>query len=211
MSRITRSLGQVKLVQVQPCGLIIETPSGHFYDVSRRVDVEQLLITPSGIEATTPDGEHVLDIHHMDHPDKAYDNNDLISIGFTSHYEAMRSRYGDHMIDGTAGENIIIAYESEVWTEDLGEGVLIENADSGRRTFLRLVSFAPPCEEFSHFVARSQQKRLPAKELKDTLKYLNNGRRGFLLVMDGGQENAIVKPGDKVYVVERDNYPHDSL
>ena len=74
-------LGQVKLTQLQPSGLIINTPDGEFYDVSRRVVVEQLIITPQGIEATTPDGEHVLDIHHINHPDKAYDDDDLVCIG----------------------------------------------------------------------------------------------------------------------------------
>jgi hypothetical protein len=59
-----RDLGVIKLVQLQPSGLIIETPSGYFYDASRRVEVDSLLITSKGIEATTSDGEHVLDIHH---------------------------------------------------------------------------------------------------------------------------------------------------
>jgi hypothetical protein len=201
MVKKMRKLGRVKLVQVQPSGLIIETPSGYFYDVTRRVEVESLLITPLGIEATTPEGEHVLDIHHIEHPDKAYDKDDLISIGFTSHYNAMRTRFGDHMVDGSAGENIIIDYGDDVWTEDLGEGILIENAETGGRTFFRLMSFAPPCDEFSHFAANSQDERLPSKELKDMLQFLTNGRRGFLLVMENGQKTAIVKPGDRVFVV----------
>jgi len=71
MNKIIRELGQVKLVQLQPNGIIIETPSGYFYDASRRVEVESLLITPHGIEADNPAGEHVLDIHHLDHPKKA--------------------------------------------------------------------------------------------------------------------------------------------
>ena len=55
MDEIVRELGHIKLVQLQPSGLIIETPSGYFYDVSRRVEVERLHITPRGIEATTAD------------------------------------------------------------------------------------------------------------------------------------------------------------
>ena len=71
MAKEFRDLGKVKLVQVQPSGLIIETPSGYFYDASRRVEVDRLLISSKGIEATTPEGEHVLDIHHIDDGDKA--------------------------------------------------------------------------------------------------------------------------------------------
>lgn len=192
-------LGKVKLVQLQPSGLIIETPSGYFYDAARRVEVDRLLITKKGIEATTSEGEHVLDIHHLDHPDKAYDDDDLVSIGFTSHYEAMRARFGGHMVDGIAGENIIIEYEKEVWVENIGQKIVIENSETGHRTWLDLIRFAAPCEEFSHFAAQCQQERLPAAELKATLQFLNNGRRGFLLILRAGQEATLVQPGDKVF------------
>ena len=40
-----RELGRVKLTQLQPSGLIIETPSGYFYYPSRRVVVDRLKIT----------------------------------------------------------------------------------------------------------------------------------------------------------------------
>ena len=88
-----RDLGTVKLVQLQPNGLIIEKDGGYYYDVTRRVEVDELVINSKGIEATLPDGEHVLDIHHMDHPDKEYDDDDLVCIGFTSHYDKMRERF----------------------------------------------------------------------------------------------------------------------
>lgn len=196
-----RELGRVKLVQVQPNGIIVETPSGYFYDASRRVEVESLFIKSHGIEAITPEGKHVLDIHHINHPNKAYGNDDLVCIGFTSHYEAMRARFGEHMVDGIAGENIIIEYEQEVWPEDLGQQIAIENTDTGHRVLLDVVSFAAPCEEFSHFAANSQHKRLPAEKLKATLQFLGNGRRGFLLVLSDNQEPATVRPGDRVFVV----------
>ncbi len=201
MAENIRELGRVKLVQVQPSGLIIDTHSGSFYDASRRVEVEKLIITSLGIEATTSGGEHVLDIHHINHPDKAYDDDDLVCIGFTSHYEAMRERFGEHMKDGTAGENIIIEYDQEVWMEDLGQKIAIENAETGQKILLDVLSFAAPCEEFSHFVANSQYEKLPAAELKATLQFLNNGRRGFLLVLGAGQEVATVQAGDRVFAV----------
>ena len=202
MAETLRELGCVKLVQVQPSGLIIETPSGYFYDATRRLEVDRLLITSLGIEATTPQGEHVLDIHHISHPDKAYDNDDLVCVGFTAHYEAMRSHFGEHMVDGIAGENIIIEYEEEVWPDDLDQRLVIENQDTGHRAMLDLVSFASPCREFSHFATQSQHKDLPVDKLKETLQFLGNGRRGFLLVLGEGQETAQVRRGDKVFVVD---------
>ena len=197
-----RELGRVKLVQVQPNGIIIETPSGYFYDVSRRVEVESLLITSRGIEAKTPGGEHVLDIHHLDHPDKMYDEDDLVCIGFTSHYNSIRERYGEHIVDGSAGENIIIDCESEVWPKDLSHQIALKNQESGHIGVLDLVHFALPCEEFSRFVMGSQYEQPPAGELKETLRFLGNGRRGYLLVFNNTQESVEVRPGDKVFVVE---------
>lgn len=202
MGKYSRQLGTVKLVQVQPAGLIIEIPEGYYYDPSRRVEVELLQITPRGIEAVTRQGECVLDIHHKDHPETRYLGGDDVSINFTSHYDAMRKRFGEHMIDGVAGENILINYEQEVWLPDLGQEIAIENDGTGRRVLLEVKGFAAPCEEFSHFAAQSQHKRLPADKLKATLQFLNNGRRGFLLVLSSGQAEVTVQPGDRVYVVD---------
>jgi hypothetical protein len=133
------------------------------------------------------------------HPDKAYDDDDLVCIGFTPHYKAMRARFGDHMVDGIAGENILIESEEEIWLPDLGSGIVIENQDTKSQTLLDLVSFASPCQEFSHFARQSQDKKLPAGELKAVLQFLDNGRRGFLLVMREGQETADIRPGDRVF------------
>jgi MOSC domain-containing protein YiiM len=204
MAENKKYLGTIKLVQLQPNGLIIEKPSGYFYDESRRVEVDQLLINKKGIEATTPDGVHILDIHHLDHPDKEYDDDDLVCIGFTSHYDKMRERFGEHMVYGSAGENIIIEFPEQVWLEDLGDKLAIENQDTGQLLVLEQIQVAAPCEEFSHFAAQKQDQRLPTSELKDILQFLSDGRRGFLLVLPEGQEDGVVRPGDKVYVVNSD-------
>ena len=200
MSDQIKELGKVKLVQIQPNGLIVETPSGDLYDATRLVEVDRLLITPLGIEAVLPTGEPVLDIHHINHPHKAY-KDDLISIGFTSHYAAMRERFGEHMQDGTAGENIIIESDREIWLDDLGQQVVIENAQTGQQTLLDFLRIATPCTDFSHFAANSQHQRLPAAELKSTLQFLNHGRRGFLLALADGQETVAVQAGDRVFAV----------
>jgi hypothetical protein len=203
MEQTLCELGHVKLVQLQPTGLIIEsdkTPTGYFYDASRLVEVDQLTITSLGIEATNHAGEHVLDIHHINHPHKAYDNDDLICIGFTSHYEAMRGRFGAYMVDGIAGENIIIECNKEIWPEDLSRRIVVEDGNTGRRTTLEMVSHANPCQEFRQFALGNPFEKPPAEELKSTLQFLGNGRRGFLLIMQVGQEEAAVQPGDKVFV-----------
>ena len=203
MVETLRELGRVKLTQVQPVGLIIETSSGSTYDASRRVEVDRLFITSQGIEATTPDGERVLDIHHMAHPQTRYLGDDDISIGFTSHYGAMRSRFGEHLVDGIAGENIIVECEDEIWLEDLGQQIAIVNPETRRETLLDVKSFSSPCEEFCHFAAQFQHERLPSDKLKATLQFMGNGRRGFLFVLSDGQGSAEVLQGDSVVVVGR--------
>jgi len=194
-------LGKITVTQLQPDGLIIETPTGELYDPSRLMAASHLVLTPQGIETISPEGERILDIHHLEHPGKAYDDDDLVCIGFTSHYAAMRERFGAHMVDGAAGENIIIDSQKEIWPDELGQRIAIENNQTGQVSFLEVTRFAAPCAEFSHFAAHSQDTRMPAKELKDTLQFLGNGRRGFLLVLGDGQESFTVQPGDLVYTV----------
>ncbi|MCP5101501.1 MAG: hypothetical protein GY943_38635 [Chloroflexi bacterium] len=199
-----RELGRVMMVQLQPAGLIIEsskTPSGYLYDPSRLLKVDQLTINPLGIEATTGAGEHMLDIHHINHPDKEYDDDDLVCIGFSSHYKAMRNRFGAHLVDGIAGENIIIEGGKEIWPEDLRQQIFIENAKTGYRMRLEMVSHANPCAEFSQFALGSPYEKPTANEMKATLQFLGNGRRGFLFVMEKGQETATVQAGDKVFTL----------
>ena len=200
-----RQLGQVNLVQLQPYGLIIKTPkktpTGHYYDATRLLQVDQLEITPLGIEARIPGGRHILDIHHFNHTDKAYDEDDLVCIGFTSHYEAMRSNFGEYMVNGIAGENIVIEYPEEVWPDDLGQRLGIENQETGEMAKLEMVKFATPCIEFSQFCIQSQYEKTPAKIIKDVLKFLGNGRRGLLLVLNKLHDVITVRPGDKVFVL----------
>lgn len=201
MKENLRQLGQIKITQLQPSGLIIETPSGYIYDPSQRVEVPQLLITHQGIEAENPLGERILDIHHAAHADTHNKGNNAISIGFTSHYAQMRAQFGEHMQDGIAGENIIIASAEQFWLDDLGQQIIIQDPNGERQVVLDVMNFAAPCEEFSHFAASSQGERLPAEELKATLQFLGDGRRGFLLNLNGKQGPALVKPGDLVFAV----------
>ncbi len=194
----------MSLVQLQPSGLVIDNPDpgpDSVYDASRRVQVERLDITPRGIGVTLPGGERVLDIHHLDHPDKAYSDDDLVCVGFTAHYEAMRAQFGEHMVDGIAGENIIIDYPEEVWPDDLGSGLGIENQDTGDLATLEMVSFAAPCVEFSRFCIERPKEDVPASELGEALRFLGNGRRGFLLALDEALDEVVVRPGDRVFLL----------
>ncbi|MEE9186634.1 MAG: MOSC domain-containing protein, partial [Bacteroidota bacterium] len=140
-------------------------------------------------------------IHHTAHPQTRSQGDDDVSIGFTSHYAAMRARFGKHMLDGIAGENITIECEDEIWLEDLGQQIAFVNPETGRKTLLDVKDYATPCEEFSHFATCSQHERLPADKMRAALQFLGNGRRGFLLALSDGQGSAEVQSGDKVVVI----------
>ena len=195
--------GEVSLVQIQPQGLIIETAGSmsvdHVYDASRRVEVDRLIISSRGVEATLRDGSRVLDIHHLDHPQKAYDDDDLVCIGFTSHYQAMRNEFGRHMVGGVAGENIVIDCPDEVWPDDLGKKLMIENQDTGVMAELQMVRFSSPCVEFGRFCMMQPQAHVPSREIADVLRFLGRGRRGFLFVLEDSGSEVTVRPGDKVF------------
>src|SRR5215472_16677942 len=103
-----RETGRVKLVQVQPTPLKIGRRPNAYYDPSSLLVVDTLLVSPYGAIGVTAGGEHITDIHHAQHQAtrNSHGKNDL-SVGFTSHYEAMRARFDQHLVDGCAGENIL--------------------------------------------------------------------------------------------------------
>lgn len=199
MNTAARKLGVVEIVQVQPSGLKFELDGVRTYDPTRRELVSKLHIETNGVTGETSAGERLLDIHHVDHPDSHHREGNDVSIGFTSHYREMREQFGEHMQDGTAGENIIIACDDEIWLTDLGRVVEFHNPDSGEMITLEVTRIAAPCDPFSHFTANSQDHRLPAEVLKETLQFLDNGRRGFLLKLVEGDEAGTVRPGDIAY------------
>lgn len=197
-----RPLGKVIITQVQPSGLIYETGDGEIYDPTRRVEVVRLQITNGGVEGVTGQGERLLDIHHAHHPDSHNNGRNAVSIGFTSHYESMQARFGPHLEDGTAGENIIIQADQEFRLPDLSRQIEFQDPGAEISVSFEVLNFAAPCEEFSHFAANSQGKRLPAEELKSVLQFLGEGRRGFLLSLATGQERALIQPGQLVFAID---------
>jgi hypothetical protein len=164
-NRKSAQIGHIKITQVKPAGLIIETPAGYIYDPSRRVEVPQLLLTHQGMEAENPQGERILDIHHAAHSDTHNEGDNVISIDFTYHYAQMRARFGEHMQDGIVGENIIMASAEQFWLDDLGQQIIIQDPNGEQQVVLDVIKFAAPCKEFSRYAANSQGERLPAEEL----------------------------------------------
>jgi hypothetical protein len=165
------------------------------YDPTPLLSVETLRLTREGALGVLPDGGLVMDVHHAGHKETRNNGgaNDL-SVGFTGHYAAMRAAYGPHLVDGCAGENILVEAAGEVPLERVARGLVIRGAGT-REAVLAGVRVALPCVEFSGYATQSTE----AGAIKAALQFLDHGRRGFYCAYEREAE-AVVRVGDEVWV-----------
>jgi hypothetical protein len=172
-------IGTIVRLQIQRSSLKIGEGRRRRYDPAPIQPVHALDLMPGGVVGWSETGERLLDVHHMDHPmSKNRDGDNGISIGFTSHYELMRSRIGDHLLDGLAGENILVATDRRFDDSDLPERLEIETAD-GTTIELCGVMVAEPCVEFTRFAMRFPDDARPDATVAEALDFLRRGVRGY--------------------------------
>ncbi|HEX7737534.1 MAG TPA: hypothetical protein VF458_21985 [Ktedonobacteraceae bacterium] len=194
-----RQIGQIKQVQVQRASLKRGMKPHRYYDPADIQVVEYLLLASEGIVGVTAGGERILDIHNSTHPEsKNLDGVNGISLGFTSHYQAMRAKFGPHLWDGIAGENILVETEEAIALETLGKRVAARDRETGALLYLERLEVAAPCVEFSHF-ALNKPEPVPAGMLRDALIFLNDGQRGFYATFTG-QKLLTLRAGDGIFV-----------
>ena len=194
-----REIGLIKYVQLQRSSLKQGQRPQRYYDPAPLLVVERLLLAPGGVGAVSVDGESIIDVHHAAHPEtKNRLGTNGISLGFTSHYRAIRDRYGAHLPDGCAGENILVESD-HVWSlDELGATLAIQCAD-GQMVALAGLMTAAPCVEFSRFAHLSAEP-LTSDQLRTTLQFLDGGMRGFYARLADGQPEAEIRAGDRVFV-----------
>ncbi len=188
-----RAIGRVTRLQIQRSSLKIgEKPNRH-YDPAPLLAVPRLSVTPDGVLGAGPDGAWLVDVHHRAHPQtKNEDGLHGVSIGFTSHYAAMRERYGDRLVVGCAGENLIVDAPRMFSYEDLAGGVAVVGADGKERVRLRVLQVAHPCRPFTGWALGGQ---VESDVLKSQLQFLDNGMRGFYCT---GEGLGVVELGDQL-------------
>ena len=194
-----QEIGAIKQIQIQLSSLKQGQRPYRYYDPAPLRIVERMRLTAGGALAVEAGGQQLIDVHHADHPDsKNRQGANGLSIGFTSHYRAMRHRFGAHLTDGCAGENMLIETD-QAWTvEALGETLVIECRD-GRKLALDGLMVATPCVECSRF-ANLSAEQLSSDELRATLQFLDGGMRGFYMRLAQGQDDAEIRAGDRVFV-----------
>ena len=194
-------IGRIARLQIQRSSLKQGEKPARYYDPTPLLRVEELVLTPTGAVARDTDAGLLYDVHNAEHPDtRNHDGINNFSIGFTSHYEHMRSRYGIHLTNGIAGENILIDGKGRITLEDIRHGIAIRRSTDGRMVRLVDVSVAHPCVEFSHFALCRQRGEASNDEIKQTLQYLDDGIRGFYCIL-GETEPLTVATGDEVYAI----------
>src|SRR5262245_42925705 len=111
-------LGRVVRLQVQTASLKRGAKPDRVYDPSPLRAVDTLRVTPRGAVGITDSGETLLDVHHRDHHASKHEPGREVSFGFTSHYGKMRGQYGDGIVTGCAGENILLETDRVYRLED---------------------------------------------------------------------------------------------
>ena len=176
-------LGTVARLQVQRSRLKPGRAVTRVYDPAPLLEVEALEIGPRGVVGSTADGP-VRDVHHADHPDT---RNRRLANGLSllprAHYAALRERYGPHLLDGVAGESLLLDTDGP-WTEaDLTGTLWLETAD-GELLELGGAAAAPPCVEFSRFCLQVPVGPV-GPDVSQALVDLDGGARGFYAEVRG--------------------------
>lgn len=188
-------LGRIVRLQIQRSSLKLGEKPHRVYDPAPLRAVDALTLTREGALARADDGSMVLDIHHAAHPATRNSGgaNDL-SVGFTGHYDAMRARFGPHLLDGLAGESMLVAAAGQVPLAAVAGGLVVRRA-SGAQVPLGEVRVALPCVEFSRYALRSAE----AEAVKAALQFLDGGLRGFYCTYAG--DPITIDVGDELLAV----------
>lgn len=160
------------------------------YDPTAIVEVQSLTADPRGVRGLTADDETILDVHHQDHP-QSRDRKGQAGFVFmgTGDYAALRERYGAHLLDGIAGETILLDAPIGFAGRDLSEIVTIATADGPLE--LLTVRPADPCVEFSRYCLRQEPSPVVDGAVRQALIDLDNGLRGYRAVAGGAGRIAV--------------------
>ncbi len=191
-----QKIGTVAFVQIQRYSMKKLVSDDKQYDTNPLEQVEKLWLTGQGILGVTTNQSVMVDVHNETHPGSRYRGDNRISLGFLPNYEAMRARFGPHLVDGIAGENILIEPETTLSADILSKQWILGLAD-GTHVPLQEVIPAPPCREFSIFCA---QETIAGAELKEVLQFLGDGRRGYYAALAQADLTCYVQAGDSLYV-----------
>lgn len=175
-----QTVGTVVRLQVQRSRLKPGPKATRVFDPAPLLEVDALEIGPAGVVGLVGD-ERVVDVHHADHPDTRNRGINGLSLLPQSHYDRLRARFGEHLVDGAAGESLLLDTQAP-WSS-LDGPLLLETADGGQLSLTDPV-VAAPCVEFTRFCLGREPGRVD-DELTAALEELDGGTRGFYVSVTG--------------------------
>jgi len=148
------------------------------YEPAALVSVQSLLAGPQGVHGVAAAGEVIMDVHHTAHP-QSRDRKGRAGVLFmgTGDYAALRERYGEHLVDGIAGETVLLDAPEGLAGRPIPNTVIVRTAVGPLE--LRGVRVAEPCVEFSRYCLRQEPSRVVDDAVRKTLIDLDGGARGY--------------------------------
>ena len=196
-----QELGRIVRLQVQRDSIKNGVKPFEVYTpVPNLVSVRSLHLTADGVEGIDESGTRLPDVHNATHPASKFRGDNGVSIGFTGHYTSMRDRFGDHMTDGIAGENITVAFNKNVSLEMIENGIVIVGAQGEIRIAPWVI--LTPCNPFAKFCLKLPAETKPDRTVTEALQFLMNGMRGFSAVYDADMPQANIRIDDVVYALD---------
>lgn len=173
-------VGTVVRLQVQRSPLKPGPRGARTYDPAPLLEVPEVEVGPGGVVGLGPEGR-VVDAHHVDHPQSRNVRGvNGLSVLPRSHYDALRERFGEHAVEGCAGEGLLLDTDGPLTGDDLAGTLLLDTTD-GEPLALTAAMAAPPCVEFSRWLLRLGPEAPVDAAVQDALDVLADGRRGFYL------------------------------
>ena len=191
-----KELGRVTFVQIQQSPMKVHvSATKREYRPDPLLRVQRLLLTADGILGYTASGERIMDVHHVAHPQTRSRGDNSVSLGLLTHYSSLRSRFGPHMQDGVAGENILITVNPGADPGPVPSRIFLESSVDFQLIELTAVQPAPPCVEFSRFALNRESG---PEEIRQTLQFLEGGRRGYYAALVEQDCQCFVQAGDRL-------------
>ena len=183
-------IGEIALLQVH--GDLLKWRDR--FDPGPLIEVQEASLDDGGMLGWTGSA-WVVDVHHRSWPEPG--GRRPLSVGFTSHYDKMRSRFREIPL-GAAGENIIVSSDQVMSLDALGQRIVIRGQD-GRGAILTNPKVAKPCLQFTSFMLELPEVA-PFDEISAELAFLDEGTRGFIVEVDQVAEPVRVRVGDEVFL-----------
>ncbi|MTD15312.1 hypothetical protein GIS00_15320 [Nakamurella sp. YIM 132087] len=169
------------------------------YDPTPIESVPRLEISERGVIGLGRGLGRLVDVHHQDH-ERTRDarGNGGVTVMGTGDYVALRERYGEHLVEGIAGETILVDAPDGLAGLPVPESISVVTA-AGSLPLVQ-VRVADPCVEFARFCLGLEPSPVVGDDIRAALVDLDNGARGYRAAAAPVDGPVVVALGDTVVI-----------